>query len=113
MPQDYSLVGFRWRNQLFFDKMVPMGLRSAAFITQRLTNAIVHVHRKKYWSINYLDDFGSAEREQDAWNSYNSMTNILQEIGVQEAPEKAIEPTTRMEFLGNTVDTAKMTLEVS
>ena len=58
-PQDYSLIGYRWRRLLYFDKTVPMGLCSAAYICQRVTNAIVFVHRSfGYWSINYLDDFG-------------------------------------------------------
>ena len=61
-PRDYSLIGFRWRNLLFFDKTVPMGLRSAAYICQRVTNAIVYAHTNMgFWSTNYLDDFGSAE----------------------------------------------------
>ena len=66
-----------------------------------------------YWAINYLDDFGSAEKDKDAWNSYYALGNILQGIGATEAAEKAVPPCTRMEFLGNTVDTVSMTLEVS
>ena len=31
-PMDYSLIGMRWRNFLFFDKFMPMGLRSACFV---------------------------------------------------------------------------------
>ena len=58
-PRDFSLIGYHWRNLLYFDKVVPMGLRSAAYICQRVTNAIVYAHRSfGYWSINYLDDFG-------------------------------------------------------
>ena len=33
-PRDYSLIGMRWRGYLFFDKVMPMGLRSAAFCCQ-------------------------------------------------------------------------------
>ena len=29
-PADYSLIGMRWRNLLYFDKYMPMGLRLAA-----------------------------------------------------------------------------------
>ena len=91
-----------------------MGLRSAAYICQRVTNAIVHAHRQfGYWSINYLDDFGLAEKAENAWSSYNLMGHIMNAIGVKEAQEKSVPPTTRMEFLGNTVDTVKKTIEVS
>ena len=72
------------------------------------------IHRSfGYWSINYLDDFGSAEYENDAWSSYFLMGRILKSLGVAESEEKSVEPTTRMEFLGNTTDSHSMTLEVS
>ena len=93
---------------------MPMGLRSAAYVCQRITNCITYIHRSfGYWSVNYLDDFGSAEPEGKAWDSYNMMGSIMHSIGAEEAPDKSVEPTTRMEFLGNTVDTIRKTLEVS
>ena len=113
-PRDYSLIGYRWRNSLFFDKSIPMGLTSAAYCAQRVSSAIVFMHRQLgYWSINYLDDFGSAEKPSDAVSSYNVMESIIRSTGLQEATEKAVPPTTRLEFLGNTIDSIKMTLEVS
>ena len=48
-----------------------------------------------------------------AYDSYNIMSRIMKAIGAQEAEEKSVQPTTRLEFLGNTVDTIKMTIEVS
>ena len=64
-PRDYPLISYRWRNFIFIDKNVPMGLTSAAYMVQRTTNAVVYIHRTMgYWSINYLDDFGSAEERQ-------------------------------------------------
>ena len=111
-PRDFSLIGFRWRKMLYFDKVMPM--RSAAYVCQRVTNAIIYVHRQLgFWSINYLDDFGSAELRDTAMSSFNAMSSIMRNIGAQEAEEKAVFPCTRMEFLGNTIDSQKMTLEVS
>ena len=113
-PHDYPLISYRWRNFIFIDKNVPMGLTSVAYMAQRMTCTVVYIHRTfGYWSINYLDDLGSAEKPQEAWNSYNLMGRILSSLQIDEATEKAVPPTTRMEFLGNTVDTVKMTLEVS
>ena len=113
-PREYSLIGYRWRNMLYFDKFVPMGLRSASYIAQRLSNGIVFAHRTfGYWSINYLDDFGSAETKENAQSSYLLLKRILKSIGVDESVEKAVEPTTRMDFLGNLLDTVSMTIEVT
>ena len=113
-PRDYSLIGMRWRSCLWFDRMMPMGLRSAAYVAQRISNSITYIHGNYgHWSINYLDDFGSAEYENCAWESFQRMQQILIDIGATESTEKAVEPTTRLEFLGTTVDTIKMTIEVS
>ena len=113
-PRKYSLIGYRWRNLLYFDKSVPMGLRSATYMAQRTTDCIVFMHKQfGYFSINYIDDYRSAELAENAWSSYNLMGKIMTSVGAEEAKDKAVPPTTRLEFLGNTVDTVKMTLEVS
>ena len=113
-PSDYSLIGMRWRGHLYFDKMMPMGLRSAAYVCQRLTNAITYMHRQnQHWVINYLDNFGSAETEQEAWKSYNDLAQLFKTVGVAEAEEKAVPPTTKMEFLGTWVDSENLTLEIT
>ena len=91
-----------------------MGLHSVAYICQRVTNAVVYMHKNiGFWSINYLDDFGSAEQGHLEQESYDVMTFVMNNIGVKEAEDKAVPPKTRMEFLGNTMDTVKFTLEVS
>ena len=113
-PGDYSLIGMRWNNLLYSDKFFPMGLVSAAYVAQRLSSAIVFLHHSMhYFSCNYLDDFGSAEEAENAWNSYQAMENLLSSLGVKEAKEKSVPPCHQMEFLGNTVDTIKRMLEVS
>ena len=36
-PGDYNLLGYMWRCFMYVDRVLPMGLRSAALICQRLT----------------------------------------------------------------------------
>ena len=113
-PKDWCLLGMHWQNLLYFDKFFPMGLRSAAFCCQRVTNAVVYIHKSyDYWSINYLDDFGSAEAEYKAWQSFWCLRQILTSVGIQEAEEKVCPPSPQMEFLSNIVDARNMMLEVS
>ena len=113
-PGDYSLIGVRWKGLLYFDKSVPMGLRSAAYCAQRVSSAIVYIHvNMGYWSTNYLDDFGGAENDSKAWRSFLALRELLKSLGAAEAVNKAVPPTTRMDFLGNTFDTIKFTIEVS
>ena len=39
-PKDYHLLGYTWDNQLYFDTVLTMGLRSAAMACQRSTSAV-------------------------------------------------------------------------
>ena len=66
-----------------------------------------------HWSINYLDDFGSAETKDQAWDSYESFGRLLQNLGAEEAKKKSVSPCICMDFLRNTLDCDKMTIEVS
>ena len=113
-PGDLHLVGFQWGDKLFADRVLPMGLRSSAQICQRITTAVSFMFYKMgYMVVNYLDDFGGAETVDKASEAYESLGSLLESCGLEESKQKGVAPTTRMEFLGITVDTVKLTLEVT
>ncbi len=61
-PGDYHKVGFTFQNKLMFDTVLSMGLRSAAHICQRVTNAISFIMRGIGLCLhNYLDDLMGIE----------------------------------------------------
>ena len=61
-PSQYNLVSFVWNKHIFCDTVLSMGLRSAANICQRVTNAISFIMLQVGIAIlNYLDDFAGAE----------------------------------------------------
>ena len=112
-PCNYSLLGWRWVEHIFFDKNFPMGLTSVTFVAQRITNSICYIHQNmNYFSINYIDDFGSAEPKEKAWKSFSVLGSIFQQIGVKEAVKKAVLPTTRLVFLGAILNMVSMTIEI-
>ena len=112
-PGDYSLLGYIVDNKLYFDKMVPMGVRTGPYIAQRVTSAIKWIiEQLQYFLLNYVDDFVGAEIGEKAWKAFNTLTELLEKINAQTSPEKVIPPTHRLEFLGTTFDTQKMTMEV-
>ena len=112
-PGDYALIGYIINDKLYFDKVLPMGMRTAPYIAQRVTNAITHIHQKlQYYLLNYVDDFLGAETKELVWKAFNHLTWLLGDIRVETAPEKIIPPTTRIEFLGVTLDSQTMTMEI-
>ena len=113
-PGDYSLIGYVINGDIYFDKVLPMGMRSAPYIAQRITNAIVYIHGSlQFFLLNYVDDFIGAEHREVAWKAYKALTELLKNLRVETATNKMVPPTTRLEFLGITFDSEKMTMEIS
>jgi hypothetical protein len=112
-PGDLHLLGWTWHGKIFVDRVLPMGLRSSALMCQRLTDAIRFLFTNNGFSvINYLDDFGGCDTIDRAWLAYEELKILLDHCGIEEATDKACSPDTRMVFLGITLDTVKMTLEI-
>ena len=113
-PGDYSLIGYVIGGKIYFDKVLPMGMRTAPYIAQRVTNAIAYIHRQlQYFILNYVDDFVGAEEYERIWEAYTALTQLLAELRVDISKEKLVPPTIRLEFLGITFDAEKMTMEIS
>lgn len=114
-PQDYPFLGYHWNNCLYFDLVLPFGLRSATLACQRTTNAITHIFRTAFQHncINYIDDFGGVEASYDeAFCAFSDLEELFHTLGLQSSPTKDCLPSTRMVFLGLTYDTVQLTVEV-
>ena len=113
-PGDYNLLAFTWRDHIYIDRVLAMGLRSASYCCQRFTNAIAYIMEMKgFRVVNYQDDFAGAENGIVAKTAFEEFGILLKELGVQESVPKACGPETRMVFLGVTFDTVTMTIEVT
>ena len=99
-PGDASLVGQSWNGDLYFDTVPSMELRSAAYICQRVTNAVSYICSiLNFLVLNYLDDFAGAEMRYKAVKAYNELESVLLNCRLEESPEKASPPSTEMVFL--------------
>ena len=113
-PGDVYMLGYTWKGATYADRVLPMGLRSAAYICQRITNAIQYICTQRGVSIvNYLDDFAGAETWDKAQEAFCTVHAVLTELGFQEATDKACAPKAVMEFLGIEFHTQSLTLHVT
>ena len=66
-PGDMNLLGYKWHKHIYFDRVLPMGMRSSAMICQRVTNSVRHIVNKHNVDVvDYLDDFGGADTPDKA-----------------------------------------------
>ncbi len=42
-PFDYPLLGYQWNGELYFDVVLPMGLKTATMACQRSTSAVCYM----------------------------------------------------------------------
>ena len=113
-PGDIHLLGFKWNGQSYVDVTLPMGLRSAAYICQRVTNAVRYMCEQEGFTLtNYLDDFAGCENWEDADLAFRTSGEILDKCGLRESVDKACPPATKMVFLGVLFDTDNLTLEIT
>ena len=51
-----------------------------------------------------MDDFMGIKLKEQVWQAYNALGNLLRDLRVSEAPEKAVPPAEVEEFLGTGFD---------
>ena len=109
-PGDYIFTGLLWDGKVFIDTRLAMGLRSSAYCCQSVTEMVAGIAGKEGHVLVYLDDFGGAELGDKAYTSFANLGSLLHYFGLEEAPEKAVAPTTKMDWLGICFDTEEWTM---
>ena len=109
-PGDYSFTGISWNGNIFLDTRLAMGLRGSAYCCQSVTEIVAKIAVKKAHVLVYLDDFGGAEHAEKAEASFKYLGYILEHCGLEEAPEKAVSPSTKMDWLGISFDTEEWSI---
>lgn len=112
-PFDYPLLGYLWRDYLYFDVCLPMGLRSADMACQCVTNAVCFMLAQAGCQVlSYLDDFMGISPPSTASEHFALSESLLRDLGLQ-SPHKACSPSTQMTCLGVLLDTVNFTMSVT
>ena len=119
-PSNYKALGLTWRfkgNRSFtylVNTRLPFGGRSAPGIFHRLTQAVRHMMKwRGFLVIVYLDDFlviGATEAE--CQQAYDTLFNLLTDLGFQLSTSKLVPPCQSLIFLGVLFDTVSLTLSL-
>ena len=108
--EDWPLLAFKWKNQFYFDRVLPFGLRSSPAIFNSVAEAVEWVI-KHHFSIesllHYLDDYlnitGSSQ--SIAQHQLAIILDVFCYLGIPIADEKVAGPNQTMVFLGIVLDT--------
>ena len=99
-PQDRLLLGMEWKEFVYIDKALPLGLRSAQIIFTAVADALQWIMQKNGVSYvdHYIDDFITAGK--GGTDECSKMHRSCEVTGTPVEPEKSIGPTTVIDFLG-------------
>ncbi|XP_055332333.1 uncharacterized protein LOC129584242 [Paramacrobiotus metropolitanus] len=118
-PPHRQLQGFAWSfdeqpETYFIDNFLCFGLSIAPFIFFRLSSAVARFIRLKgYKIVCYLDDFLVIGETADLCTAALScLITTLTDLGFAINWEKVISATTRIRFLGVTLDSVSLTIEL-
>ena len=108
-PSDRPLLGFTWRNQYFFDKCLPFGLRSSPYLFNQLAETLqwcLSFHHSVRYSFHYLDDyfFAGPPSSVECNRALTAFQTLCGELAIPLKPETLVRPTTSMTFLGIQLD---------
>ena len=109
-PGDYVFSGICIDGVIYIDTRLAMGLRSASYCCQSVTEIVAKVAGRRAHVLVYLDDFGGAELAGKADESFKHIGWLLEHFGLEEALEKAVAPTTKMDWLGVSFDTTEWSM---
>ena len=112
-PADQPLLGIQWQGSTFVDQALPFGLRSAPIIFTAVADCLTWaLHCEGITNVvHYLDDFLLwAEPGSNLESTLSSAVALCTRLGLPTAPSKVEGSTTRLTFLGITIDTERMEL---
>lgn len=116
-PSDFCLLGFMIGNKYYIDLNMPMGASVSCFTFECFSKFLHHLTSEDAHSNNldhYLDDFFFAGRQNttECHDLMESFTRVCKRLNVPIAEEKSEGPKCKMEYLGLTINTIEMTIEI-
>ena len=113
-PLYYPLLAIQHEGATCLDICPSFGCRCSGGAQTRVSNAVVHLMKKKgFATLAYVDDFaGVATSVASAEDSFRQFENLTATLGLKLAADKTVHPTTSMEFLGLWFDTKELTITI-
>ena len=105
---DYHLLGFKFDNQYYYDKTLPMGLKSSCQIFEKFSSAIEQIARQSLGIAHIthlLDDFLIlAKTEKECHSHLSAFLSFAHDMGIPISKQKTFGPLTTMTYLGIEID---------
>lgn len=98
-PLDSPLLGLKVDGKFYIDACPPFGCCSSSAACQRLSNAVSYIFASRgFMVLAYLDDYASCElTPEKSFQAYHSFIALANQLGLDLAAHKCVQPTTSIE----------------
>ena len=113
-PGDLDLLGLK-HGDYFIDGTLPFGFQHGSVLFQRCTDAVQYIMNNIFpFSnlYNYIDDLIYIGLPDDIYQSFNTLMDLLQDLGLEISISKLVKPTTVAVCLGIEINTIQRTLRI-
>ncbi|XP_053301806.1 uncharacterized protein LOC128460587 [Pleuronectes platessa] len=111
-PSQWHLFCIKWKSKFYYSVKLTFGCRSSPSIFNTLSEALCWILYNSYklpFVLHLLDDFLVIDfPSSPPARNITALRNLFSELGVPLSEEKTIGPSTRLEFLGITLDSLLM-----
>ena len=115
-PEDRPLLGVRWQNELYLDKVLPFGLRSAPLIFTAVADALQWIIERRgvCHIFHYLVDYITIAPPGAKACSINLKTikQACADLGVPVEEVKCVGPATTIQFIGIELDSVALEIRL-
>ena len=103
-PDDYDLLGIKWKGVYYYDRCMPMGCSSSCRTFEAFSTAVEWIAKRKLlidWILHLLDDFLLvASSQQLCLKQLELFLKVCDYLGIPMAPDKTVGPSTTLSFAG-------------
>lgn len=119
-PEDWHLLGFKWKGKWYYERVLPFGLRSSCRLWELYAAALHHLFERVLAGegisgdaarivIHYVDDFLFVVRCSEQARAVLAAALVLcEDLGLPMAADKTEGPVQCLTFLGIELDTVAM-----
>ena len=111
-PQDYHLLGMKWKDSYYYDRCMPMGCSSSCQTFEAFSTAVEWVAKNKLFIdliLHLLDDFFlAAKTHQLCKKQLDLFLSLCDFLNIPMAPDKTVGPATVLSFAGIELDSVAM-----
>lgn len=112
-PSDHKYLGFKWDNQFYYDRCLPMGCSSSCQIFESFSSALQWIMHHKFQvehMSHLLDDFFfiGPGNSTVCHQNLSTFLTLCSDIGVPIKSDKTVHPTTVITIYGIEIDSTAM-----